>query len=105
MFPPEFIPVTLEGMSVITATVLFFMSMGMGFMYQLFKQEIKRINDELDRTVKDINYKLSDTNDEVSLLFEKIDATNRDITEIKTHVARTLESVEWMKKYMERNDR
>ena len=105
MFPPEFIPVTLEGMSVITATVLFFMSIGIGFMYQLFKQEIKRINEEIDRTVNDINIKIAGTNDEVSLLFEKIDATNRDITEIKTHVARTLESVEWMKKYMERNDR
>lgn len=105
MFPPEFIPVELRGMSALTATVLFFMSMGCVSAYKLFKQEIERIDTVIDHTVTEINSKISNTNEEVSLLFEKYDQTNRDLTEIKTDVARTREAVEWIKRAMEHKTR
>ncbi len=105
MFPPEFIPIELRGMSIITATFVFFMSIGGGFAYQLFKREFKRIDLVINHTVNEINTKIGDTNDEVSQLFEKFDQTNHDITEIKTHVARTHEAVEWIKRAMEQGPR
>ena len=103
MVIPPYIPIEFRGMSIITAIVFFFLGTGCTFVYQLFRREFKRVSLEVDRISKEADNKIKDTNEKVDLLFSKIDATNRDITEIKTHVARTLESVEWMKKYMERN--
>lgn len=105
MFPVEIMAIEFRGMSIITATFVIFMSMGCVAAYKLFKQEIERIDTVIDHTVTEINSKISNTNEEVSLLFEKYDQTNRDLTEIKTDVARTREAVEWIKRAMEHKTR
>lgn len=101
MIWPDFIPVELEGMSILTAFVFFFIGLGSCFLWNLYTKEIKRIDRDIKNAVNETEAKIEDTNSKVDLLFEKIDSTNHDISEIKTHVARTDEAVQWIKRAME----
>ncbi len=75
-FPPEFFPIEFRGMSIITAVSFFFIGIGVGFMWSVMKREFKRINKELDRHES------------------KLEDRNKDISEMKTDIALTRQSVQ-----------
>ena len=90
---PEFVPILCEGMSVFTAIVFFFLGIGAVFLYQLFQKEVKRLDGDIKEAVMQTEEKIEDKKSKVDLLFIKIDTTTRDISEIKSQVARTDEDV------------
>ena len=89
---PEFIPIELRGMSVITALVFFFMFIGWGSYFWWDRREHSHVN-----------HKVINVDDKVDLLFSKFDGANEDISEMKAHMSGIHEAVEWIKKYMETN--
>ena len=89
---PDFVPVELRGMSVITALVFFFMFIGWGSYFWWDRREHTCVNQ-----------KVVEVDDKVDLLFSKFDDANGDISEMKAHMAGIHEAVEWIKKYMETN--
>lgn len=91
---PEFIPIELRGMSVLTALVLFFMFIGCGSYFWWDRREHTYLNNQA-----------VEVDDKVDLLFSKFDDANGDISEMKAHMAGIHEAVEWIKKYMERNEK
>jgi len=54
MIFPDFIPLALTPMSVLTAITLFFYAAGFGFFYSTVKREFRRINHELRRQETEI---------------------------------------------------
>ena len=94
------IPVEAHGMSVFTLIVFTFIGTGGIFVYNLFKRELKRVNDKIHTQSENFNFQIKDTNAKVDLLFQKIDNTNGDIAEIKAHIAATHEAVTWIKSYL-----
>lgn len=81
---PDFVPVELRGMSIITAIILFFYGAGSGFVYSLFKREFKRVGDALKRHE------------------ERLEENRDDIAGMKTNIALTLQSVTRMERILER---
>ena len=99
MFPPEYLPLESHGMSVFTALTFFFIGVGSVFMYNLFRRELKRINNKIEAHSKATTEKIKDTNEKVDLLFTKIDNSNSDIADIKSNIATITEAILWMKQY------
>lgn len=94
MFPIDFIPVEMTGMSVVTAICLSFLITGFGIYMSWDKREHTRIHKYAQDGFVDIN-------DKAGALFSKHDAMNRDLSDIKTHIAGMHEALDWIKKYME----
>lgn len=90
MIFPEFIPIELRGMSILTALILFFMLIGWGSYFWWDRREHMYVS-----------HRVSEVDDKVTTLFEKIDETNKDISSMKSNMAGIREAVEWIKKYME----
>ena len=91
---PEFIPIEIRGMSVMSALVFFFMFVGWGSYFWWDRREHTYANN-----------RVIDVDDKVDLLFSKFDGANSDIGEMKAHMAGIHEAVEWIKKYMEQNNK
>jgi hypothetical protein len=72
---PDFIPLENRGMSIITALTFFFYTVGFGYFYSTIKREFKRINTELIRHET------------------KLDKYQGDISDMKTNIALTLQSI------------
>ena len=89
---PEFIPIELEGMSVLTALIFCSMFIGWGSYFWWDRREHSYLNNQA-----------VEVDDKVDLLFSKFDGANEDISEMKAHMAGIHEAVEWIKKYMEQN--
>uniref|UniRef100_A0A6M3LXD9 Uncharacterized protein n=1 Tax=viral metagenome TaxID=1070528 RepID=A0A6M3LXD9_9ZZZZ len=100
MFPPEYLPLESHGMSVFTALTFFFIGVGSVFMYNLFRRELKRINNKIEAHSKATTEKIKDTNEKVDLLFTKIDNSNSDIAKIMADIATTAEAVKWIKQFL-----
>jgi cell division protein FtsL len=81
---PSFIPINLDGMSIFTAITFFFVFIGAGVMVNYMKQELTRINDEIQKHEK------------------KLGETQVDISEMKTNIALTLQTVTRMEKILDR---
>ncbi len=81
---PDFVPIELRGMSILTALAFFFYTAGFGFFYTTLKRDFKRINTVLQKHE------------------EKLEKTNGDIAEMKTNIALTLQTVTRMERILER---
>lgn len=90
-----------RGMSIYTALVFLFICLGFRAYFWWDKREHTRISGRTDEHAEIFDKKIKITDEKVDLLFQKVDDTNNSLTEIKTHVARTHEAVEWIKRYME----
>ena len=91
----DIIPIENQGMSVITALVLFFMMNGYVVYFWWDRREHSRIQTQSAANISTVD-------DKVCILFDKVDRTQNDISEINTHIASIQESIEWIKKSMER---
>lgn len=81
---PDFIPIELRGMSILTALTFFFYAAGFGFFYNTLKREFKHVNQRLQRHD------------------DRLDAGQEDMAEMKTNIALTLQSVTRMERILER---
>lgn len=90
MMFPDFIPIEYTGMSILTAVIMFFMFIGWGSYFWWDRREHAFVNS-----------RVIEVDEKVSILFEKIDATNQDISSMKSHMAGIHEAVEWIKRFME----
>ena len=88
---PEFVPIELRGMSVITALIFFFMFVGWGSYFWWDRREHSHVN-----------HKVVEVDDKVDLLFSKFDGATECINEMRAHMAGIHEAVEWIKKDIER---
>ena len=89
---PEFVPIELRGMSVLTALIFCSIFIGWGSYFWWDRREHSYLNNQA-----------VEVDDKVDLLFSKFDDANGDISEMKAHMAGIHEAVEWIKKYMETN--
>jgi len=94
MFPPDFVPIEMDGISIITAMILFFFALVSCAYYRWDKNEHTRLKDCIDEEISDLVGK-------VDLIFVKIDDINANISEIKSRVSSTDEAINWLKKYCE----
>lgn len=81
---PDFVPIELRGMSIITAVVLFFYGAAGVFTYNLIKREFVRIGKEITRHEA------------------KLEVGQEIMAEMKTNIALTLQSVTRMERILER---
>ena len=98
IFPPNFIPIEYTGISIITALVFFFASIGMAAIFTWNKQEHQRIRACVDDQVSAINIKMHETNNRIELLFIKLDNLTSKLNENNMYMAKTVEAIEWLKK-------
>ena len=80
----NFIPLENRGMSIITAVVLFFYGAAGIFTYNLIKREFKRIGDDILKHE------------------ERLESGQETMSEMKTNIALTLQSVTRMERILER---
>lgn len=90
MFPPSFTPITYEGMSIITALCIFGMITAACIYFGWDSREHKRLSHQIE-----------DVDEKASILFQKSDQINCDLSDIKTHISEIHEAINWIKKYME----
>lgn len=94
MFPPEFIPVEMRGISIITALIFFFLGVGGWFYFGWDRREHTRLQAHTTIEADDLGGK-------INTLFDKMDNSNKDISDIKAHIAGVHEAVDWIKTFME----
>lgn len=98
MFPPEFIPVEMRGISIITAMILFFLITGAIIGARIYFWWDKREHSRLHtHTTIEADY----LSDKISVLFTKFDENNKNMSDMNMHIAGMHEAVDWIKKFME----
>jgi len=83
---PDFVPIDLSPMSAITAVILFFYGAAGIFTYNLIKREFKRIGDDILKHE------------------ERLESGQETMSEMKTNIALTLQSVTRMERILERRE-
>lgn len=81
---PDFIPIELRGMSILTALTFFFYTVGFGYFYSTLKREFKMINAK------------------ITMHEEKLENGRETMAEMKTNIALTLQTVTRMERILER---
>ncbi len=81
---PDFIPIELRGMSILTALTFFFYTVGFGYFYSVMKREFRH----MDQKIKKHD--------------DRLDAGQTDMAEMKTNIALTLQTVTRMERILEK---
>lgn len=91
---PDFTPIELRGMSIITATFFFFAGVGAHIFTQFVKTELKRLDKKVDDNVEKLDKKVDDN-------LEKIECVKDNISELKTSMAVLVTSTQHIEKIFE----
>lgn len=80
---PDFIPIELRGMSILTALTFFFYTAGFGYFYSVMKREFRHMDQKIKKHE------------------DKLDAGQTDMAEMKTNIALLLQSMNRIEKRLE----
>jgi len=80
----NFIPLENRGMSILTALTFFFYTVGFGYFYSTLKREFKHVNEKIKKHE------------------ERLESGQETMSEMKTNIALTLQSVTRMERILER---